>query len=243
MNASLLWERYEKDRSIDNRNELLLEYAPLVKRIVKIMPYSYMGYVDEDDMISDGMFGLIDAIEKFDSKKAVKFETYASIRIKGSIVDQIRKRDVLSRNTREKHKKIEEVMELFENKFNRAPTDREIAQITGIPEKSVKKVIEEAAMANMVSLESVLAVNESILDKKSSQNNPEEEYKNKEIKEELADAIRGLTEKEQMVVSLYYYEELTLKEIGEVLDVSESRISQILSKTLSKLKRKLAHKY
>lgn len=243
MKTSLLWEQYQKDRSIENRNELILKYAPLVKRIARMMPYSYMGYVDEEDMISDGMFGLIDAIEKFDTEKAVKFETYASIRIKGAIVDQIRKRDVLSRNVREKHKKIEEVTEIFERKFHRSPTDKEIAQITGISEKGVKKVVKAATMANMVSLENFLSINESMLCKSSNQNNPADEYSKKELKEGLADAIRELSEKEQMVVSLYYYEELTLKEIGEVMDVSESRISQILSKTLSKLRRKLSREY
>jgi len=240
MDMQSLWNHYRINRSIDMRNQLILAYAPLVRRVVKMMPSSYLGYVDEDDMISDGMFGLLDAIDKFDTARNVKFETYASTRIRGAIIDKMRKMDVLSRHTRTTFKLIEQSTDELEKSLGRFPTNEEIAEHAGISEKVVRKTMEEAAITNMMSLEEVLQTNACGVENLEGSDLPEEEYQRKETKARLVHAINTLGEKEKQIIGLYYYDEMTLREIGMILDLSESRVSQILSKTLFELRKKLA---
>ncbi len=239
METSALWEAYRQNRSIDNRNRLLIYYAPLVKRVVKSMPNVYGCYIDANDMIGDGMFGLMDAIVKYDAEKNVKFESYAWLRIRGAIIDKMRKLDLLSRHSRQRYKLLEDCAEAFSQEHHRTPSTEELAALTGLSENLVRKTFEEAAVTNMLSLEAVVAANEKGHEPASDEDGPESQFQKKETKHLLKEAITSLNEKEQQVISLYYYEELTLKEIGQVLSVSESRISQILSKTLSKLRFKM----
>jgi RNA polymerase sigma factor for flagellar operon FliA len=239
MSTEKLWMEYRRNRDIDVRNELLIAYAPLVTRVVKALPHAYGCFTDENDMIGDGIFGLMDAIEKFNPAKNVKFESYASLRIRGTIIDKMRKMDLLSRNTRQKYKQIEEAVEQYQQENNQFPNNALIAEMTGMTEKTVGKTLEESTLANMLSLEAIVATGEKSIGMSQGENSPESEYQEKELIQRLAKAIDSLQEREQQLVQLYYYEELTLKEIGQVLDISESRTSQILSRTIMKLKQLL----
>lgn len=237
MNTNELWIKYRETRDIELRNQLLVEYAPLVTRVVKALPHAYGCYTDENDMIGDGVFGLMDAIQKFNPAKKVKFESYASLRIRGAIVDKMRKMDVLSRNTRQKYKQIEEAIDQYRQANDQFPSNETIAEMTGMTEKVIRKTLEESTIANMMSLESVLESGEKKSGMVQQNQTPESVYEEKELIERLAQAIETLQEREQQVIQLYYYEELTLKEIGQVLEISESRTSQILSRTIMKLKK------
>lgn len=239
MEVNVLWENYRENRDSEIRNQLLVEYAPLVRRVVRMLPFTFMGYADENDMIGEGIFGLIDAIEKFDARRNVKFETYASLRIRGAIIDKLRKMDLLSRNTRDRIRLLEDVADRLEKRLQRPPTDQELADAVGLPEKVVRKTQEQAALCNMVSLEEMIT-NGAYMEDEGREGAPEEAFQRKEIRRILAEAVTELRDNEQKVVSLYYYEELTLREIGTAMGVSESRVSQILSKALSKLRKKLA---
>lgn len=238
MDKHSLWESYRTSRSTEIRNRLLVEYAPLVRRIVHTLPFTFMGCADEDDMISEGIFGLMDAIDKYDARRNVKFETYASLRIRGAILDKLRKMDVLSRNTRERVRRIEEISDELEKSLMRHPTHAEIAQAAGLTEQAVRKALEEAALAIMISLEDVLSGYGPQEDGRTE--TPEQIIERSELMDTLARAIEELRDNEKQVVSLYYYEELTLREIGAVLGVSESRASQLLSRSLRKLRQKIA---
>lgn len=238
MDINSLWESYRANRSAQIRSQLLIEYAPLVKRVVRTLPFTFMGYADEDDMISEGIFGLMDAIDRYDTRRNVKFETYASLRIRGAVLDKLRKMDVLSRNSRERVRQIEDICNELEKTLMRHPTHTEIAQAAGLTEQAVRKALDEAALSTMISLEDVLAGCGPQEDVRSE--TPEQILERNELAEELTRAIEELRDNEKQVVSLYYYEELTLREIGTVLGVSESRASQLLSRSLSKLRQKIA---
>ncbi|NLG36554.1 MAG: FliA/WhiG family RNA polymerase sigma factor [Clostridiales bacterium] len=238
MDKNSLWESYRANRSAAIRNQLLIEYAPLVRRVVHALPFTFMGCADEDDMIGEGIFGLMDAIDKYDARRNVKFETYASLRIRGAVLDKLRKMDVLSRGTRERVRQIEEICDTLEKSLMRHPTHAEIAQAAGLTEQAVRKALEEAALSNMISLEDVLAG--CGLQEDARTETPEQILERSELTDTLTRAIEDLRDNEKQVVSLYYYEELTLREIGAVLGVSESRASQLLSRSLRKLRQKIA---
>lgn len=237
-----LWEEYFSTRSPKLREQIILEYAPLVKFVAGRLSM-YLGYnVEYDDLVGYGIFGLIDAIDKFDSGKEVKFETYASLRIKGAILDQIRRMDWIPRTIRQRQKKIDTVMKQIEADTGRNATDEEIAAGLGITEDEYLEWQQQLMVTNVVSLNE-FADNgtEAPIDRNAVNRfeTPEEETLKGEMKEKLAEALEILTEKEKKVVLLYYYEELTLKEISNVLEVSESRVSQLHSKALAKMKKKL----
>jgi RNA polymerase sigma factor for flagellar operon FliA len=194
--------------------------------------------------VSYGIFGLIDAIDKFDMGKEVKFETYASLRIRGAILDQIRKMDWIPRTIRQRQKQIDAAMKEVEQSNGRAATDEEIAKHIGISEDELLE------WQNQVKADSVISLNEYVeqgndisSDKglSSGFDTPEKVIENSELKKVLADALELLTDKEKKVILLYYYEELTLKEISRVLDVSESRVSQLHTKALQKMKTKMGN--
>lgn len=237
-----LWEDYSRNRSSDLKEKLIIEYAPLVKLVAGRLSM-YLGYnVEYDDLVGYGIFGLIDAIDKFDYGKEVKFETYASLRIRGAILDQIRKMDWIPRTVRQKQKKIETAIKDVETREGRSATDTEIAQSIGITEDEYMDWQGQMKVTNVVSLNEFMEQGSEVpVDTiHSSQfDSPEEVLEKSELKKILAEALDLLTEKERKVILLYYYEELTLKEISSVLEVSESRISQLHTRALQKMKAKL----
>ncbi len=239
-----LWESYAKTKSLEIREKLILEYAPLVKLVAGRLSM-YLGYnVEYDDLVSYGIFGLIDAIDKFDSMKAVKFETYASLRIRGAILDQIRKMDWIPRTIRQKQKKIDVAIKEIEASTGRAATDEEIAASLGISNDDYLAWQSQMKITGVVSLNEFMESGSEVPAEQSEQHrfeSPEEVIEKEELKKILQQALELLTEKEKKVILLYYYEDLTLKEISNVLEVSESRISQLHTRALQKMKAKMGN--
>ena len=237
-----LWETYQKNPSPEIREQIILEYAPLVK-IVAGRLSMYLGYnVEYDDLVGYGIFGLIDAIDKFNAQKDVKFETYASLRIRGSILDQIRKMDWIPRTVRQKQKKLDEAIKRIEMKTGKNVTDEELAAEVGITDDELLIWQSQLKITNVVSLnEFVEQGSEPIMDAKGNSHfiQPEDKIEENELKEVLKDTLETLTEKERKVIEFYYYEELTLKEISKILGVSESRISQLHTKALAKMRKRM----
>ena len=237
-----LWEAYQKHPSPEIREQIILEYASLVKVVAGRLSM-YLGYnVEYDDLVGYGIFGLIDAIDKFDAEKDVKFETYASLRIRGSILDQIRKMDWIPRTVRQKQKRLDEAIKQVEMRTGKNATDEEIALEIGITDDELSVWQSQLKITNIVSLnEYVEQGSEPVMDARNNSHfiQPEEKIQENELKKVLKDTLEFLTEKERKVIELYYYEELTLKEISKVLGVSESRISQLHTKALSKMRKKM----
>lgn len=235
-----LWVEYSKTESLDLRNELVMNYLPIVKKVVNSMlqgsSYSHI----REDFYSIGTLGLIDAVHKFDYTKNIKFQSYASIRIRGAIKDHMRKQDWLSRGVREKQKKIESADLALREKLLREPTDEEISEETGFTVNEVCETMEKVACADIVSFEHAISNGIRPLNNTHKQDyDPEKAIEKKEQKLMLAKAIDMLNEREQKIISLYYREELKLKEIGYVMDISESRVSQIIKKAVKKLEMQL----
>ena len=237
-----LWESYQKNPVSEIREQIIIEYSPLVKLVAGRLSM-YLGYnVEYEDLVSYGIFGLIDAIDKFDRSKDVKFETYASLRIRGAILDQIRKMDWIPRAVRQKQKKIDEAIKNIEMKTGKTALDEEIASELGVSEDEYLNWQSQLKVTNVVSLnEFVEQGTEPAMDatKNSHFAQPEDVVAESELKEVLAQSLETLTEKERRVIELYYYEELTLKEISSILEVSESRISQLHTRALAKMKKKM----
>ena len=241
-----LWEEYARTLSPEVREKIRLEYAPLVKVVAGRLSM-YLGYnVEYEDLVSYGIFGLIDAIDKFDFLKDVKFETYASLRIRGSILDQIRKMDWIPRTIRQKQKKIDAVIRDIETRYGRSATDEEISAGLGITGEEYLDWQSQMKITNVVSLNEFLeqgseVPNESAQSKSSQFDSPEEVLEREEIKKMLIESLDLLTEKERKVIVFYYYEDLTLKEISNILGVSESRISQLHTRALQKMRGKMGN--
>ena len=237
-----LWDEYSRTKSPEVREKIILEYAPLVKVVAGRLSM-YLGYnVEYDDLVGYGIFGLIDAIDKFDSMKEVKFETYASLRIRGAILDQIRKMDWIPRTIRQKQKKIDVVIKEIEAAKGRTATDEEIAMGLGISEEEYLEWQSQMKITNVVSLNEYLEQGSEVsmeYNHTSQFDSPETVLEKGELKKILGEALELLTEKERKVIVLYYYEELTLKEISNILEVSESRISQLHTRGLQKMKAKM----
>ncbi|MDD4503660.1 MAG: FliA/WhiG family RNA polymerase sigma factor [Clostridiaceae bacterium] len=235
-----LWEAYSKTKAADIREELILKYISIVKFVAGRLYASYGNNVEFDDLVSYGIFGLIDAIDKYDLAREVKFETYAQLRIRGAIIDQLREIDWLPRSVRQKSKEMEKAYYDLENKLGRPATDCEMADSFGLSLENFHKKIQNITTYSIVSLDDLLEQKREIIsnevDKQAE--TPESAVESTEIKEILIDTINSLPEKEKKVVSLYYYEELTYKEIGKLLDISESRVSQLHTKAIIRLKNK-----
>lgn len=238
-----LWEKYSKTKSLDIREKLILEYSQLVKYVAGRLSIYFGSHVEYDDLLSFGVFGLIDAIDKFDITKGVKFETYASLRIRGAIIDSIRELDWVPRSVRQKNKELEKVYAEVENELGHSASDKEIADRMGVSVDNLNKMITNVNMSSLVSLDEFLEQNYEIGFESPDvlkESRPESYIEKNELKQMLGDAIDKLSEKEKMVISLYYFDELTLKEISAIMKVSESRISQLHSKAILRLKGKLA---
>lgn len=235
-----VWKEYQATKSPELREQLILEYAPIVKYVAGRLAIHLGQHMDFDDLTSCGIFGLIDAIDKFDMLKGVKFETYASLRIRGAIIDSIRNMDWVPRTLRQKSKKFDQISLQLESELGRSPTEEELAAKLSITVDEVKELIRESALVSLVSLDDYLEQNFDIdFNMDDPEDTPEGYFGRQELKEILVNSIQDLTEKERLVVTLHYYEELTLREISKILKVSESRISQIHTKALSKMQGKL----
>lgn len=234
-----LWVKYKKSGDIQLRNQIIEHYSQLVNRVVNRIAPRYSDYIDVDDLLGYGIFGLIDAIEKFDVDKGIKFETYASFRISGAIIDQIREQDWIPRSLRNKAKEVEKFMEELEMKLGRQVQDKELADHMGIPVGELHKLLGQVHSFSIISLDEQILEMIDGTTSISDSNSPEEQAMIEEIKRILSEFIDSLPENERMVISLYYFEELTLKEIGMIIGVSESRVSQLHSKALIKLKNML----
>jgi RNA polymerase sigma factor for flagellar operon FliA len=238
-----LWKEYSATKDHSARQALILEYLHLIKYIAGRLHIYFCSNVEYDDLVSYGVFGLIDAIEKFDMTKGVKFETYASLRIRGAIIDSIRYMDWVPRSLRQKSKELENAYWDLENELGRSASDKEVADRLGITQEEFYKRINEANMTSMISLEDFFEQNYELGVDSSSfspPESPERLAEISEIREILGEAIDKLPEKEKTVVSLYYFEELTLKEISAIMKVSESRISQLHTKAIMRLRGRLA---
>ena len=201
------------------------------------------GYnVEYEDLVSYGIFGLIDAIDKFDMQKDVKFETYASLRIRGAILDQIRKMDWIPRTVRQKQKKIDEAIRNIEMRTGKNATDEQVAGELGLEQEELTEWQSRLKITNVISLNEFLEQGqEPVMDARGNSHfsQPEDVVSESELKQVLEEALEVLTEKEKKVILLYYYEDLTLKEISKVLEVSESRVSQLHTKALLKMRAKM----
>lgn len=236
-----LWEEYSKKRTPELREKIIIEYVGLVKIVAGRLSI-YLGHnVEYDDLVGYGTFGLIDAIDKFDYEKGIKFETYASLRIRGSILDQIRKMDWIPRTLRQKQKRIDAAYQKIESESGKIATDEEIASELEISVDEFETWQSQTQISNLISLDEYIEQGEGKIDAGYSEEyaQPEKIIERDELKKILIEALEYLTEKEKKVITLYYYEDLTLKEISSVLEVSESRISQLHTKALQKLRIKL----
>ncbi|RJQ54294.1 MAG: RNA polymerase sigma factor WhiG [Actinobacteria bacterium] len=242
-----LWTEYKEEDSQDARDKLILHYSPLVKYVAGRISANLPQNVDTADLISYGIFGLIDAIEKFEPSREIKFETYAIARIKGAIIDELRSLDWVPRSVRHRARQLEKAYIDLENQHKRVPTDEEVAAYMEISVQDLQDLLTQISSTSIVALEELWSVGGDKDDKVSlidtiedtSSQDPSLMFEFAEIKEVLAGAIDRLPEREKMIIALYYYEGLTLREIGEVLGVTESRVSQLHTKAILRLKTKL----
>ena len=242
-----LWLEYRRTNDQAIRDRLILTYAPLVKYVAGRLGSGLPAHVDEGDLVSYGLLGLIGAIERYDPERDIKFETYAMARIKGAIIDELRALDWVPRSVRARAREIERAIGELEAKMGRAPTDEEIAGKVGISVDELEESLTDISRSSIAALDELWSVSGegdqiSLLDtiEDPTGARPADALDETETKELLADAISRLPEREKLVVTLYYYEELTLREIGEVLGVTESRVSQLHTKAILRLKSRLA---
>ncbi|MET9502304.1 RNA polymerase sigma factor WhiG [Streptomyces sp. NPDC006622] len=242
-----LWRSYKATGDERLREQLILHYSPLVKYVAGRVSVGLPPNVEQADFVSSGVFGLIDAIEKFDIGREIKFETYAITRIRGAMIDELRALDWIPRSVRQKARNVERAYATLEARLRRTPSEVEVAAELGIAVDDLHSVFSQLSLANVVALEELLHVGGgegglSVMDtlEDTAADNPVEVAEDRELRRFLARAINTLPEREKTVVTLYYYEGLTLAEIGNVLGVTESRVSQIHTKSVLQLRAKLA---
>ena len=240
VNLVTLWKTYRQTKSPALKQQLILEYAPMVKIVAGRLLIHIGQHVDYDDLISYGIFGLIDAIDKFDINKGVKFETYASLRIRGAIIDNIRKLDWVPRTLRQKNKEYESVISSLAAGLGREPTEAELAERLNLTVEATRELVRKSTALSLISLDDYLEQNyEKGIGAGSPDDTPEGHFGKIELHKILTETIEKLTEKEKTVVTLYYFEDLTLKEISGIMGVSESRVSQIHSKAMMRMQGRL----
>ena len=237
-----LWQRYKASGDRTLRDRLIVHYSPLVKYVAGRVSAGLPHTIEQADLVSYGMFGLIDAIEKFDTTRNIKFETYAITRIKGAIIDELRSIDWVPRSVRAKARAVEEAYARLEASLGRAPQDAEVAAELQMSEDELQSTFAQISFVGIVALDAVLPGNDrdesttlgdTIADRTDG---PMAAYEVEEMKQVLASAISRLADREKLVLSLYYYEGLTLAEIGQVLGVTESRVCQIHTKAILQLR-------
>ncbi len=245
---AVLWREYKASGEERLRERLILHYSPLVKYVAGRVGVGLPPNIEQADLVSYGIFGLIDAIEKFDIERAIKFETYAISRIKGAIIDELRSIDWIPRSVRYKAREVEKAYAVLEAKLHRSPTEAEVAAELGIKLEDLHQIFSQVSFVNVVALDELLTAGGEKGDKLSlvdtledtRAEDPVAAFETEETKYLLARAINTLPEREKIVVTLYYYEGLTLAEIGQVLGVTESRICQMHTKAVLQLRGKLA---
>jgi len=243
----MLWDQYLDSRDIDARNELVMQYSPLVKCIALRMRGTYKNYAQLDDVVNQGIIALIDAVEKYDPTRNIKFETFASIKVKGSIIDYIRSQDWIPRRLRKLSRDLETVNNKLCTDLGRQPTHQELAKEMNMTPGQLDRVMEQTYSFNLLSYEEVVwqkmsSVGGDDFASDSAEESPERKLMEDELREQLGGSIDALNERERTVISLYYYERLKLKEIAGVLGVSESRVCQIHSAAIVKMKKHM-HDY
>jgi len=242
-----MWRRYKGNGDRHARERLVVAYSPLVKYVSGRMASGLPAHVDEADLISYGLVGLINAIERFDLEREIKFETYAITRIKGAIIDELRSLDWVPRSVRARARDIEKANARLEHRLQRAPTDEEMAAELNITEDEFQEALLQISNSTIAALDELWTVSDSsgdqvsLLDTLTDENAPDPAamIDQTDLKERVADAIARLPEREKLVIALYYYENLTLREIGEVLGVTESRVSQLHTKAVLRLRSRL----
>ncbi|MFN2629703.1 MAG: RNA polymerase sigma factor WhiG [Gaiellaceae bacterium] len=243
-----LWRAYKSSLDQALRDRLILTYAPLVKYVAGRLGSGLPAHVDEGDLVSYGLLGLIGAIERYNPDRDVKFETYAIQRIKGAIIDELRALDWVPRSVRSRAREIERAIGELERQLRRAPTDEEIAGKVGISTDELEESLSDISRSSIAALDELWTVSSSggdqiaLIDTIEDVEAPDPQgaLSQTETKEAIGEAIARLPEREKLVVTLYYYEELTLREIGEVLGVTESRVSQLHTKAVLRLKARLS---
>ncbi len=242
----LLWASYTTDGDRDVRDQLILHYSPLVKYVAGRVAVGLPQRVEPADLVSYGIFGLIDAIEKFDLDRGYKFETYAIARIKGAIIDELRSIDWVPRSVRSKARSLEKAYSKLESNLHRTPTDEELAAELGMSSGQLQTTFSQISFIGLVALDEMIGgerggdsmtLGDTIAD---AGDGPMAAYEVEEMRQILAQAINDMPEREKIVLTLYYYEGLTLAEIGEVLGVTESRVCQIHTKSVIHLRAKIA---
>jgi RNA polymerase sigma factor for flagellar operon FliA len=241
--VAALWREYKSDGTPDARERLIIHYSPLVKFVAGRVAAGLPQNIEQADLVSYGIFGLIDAIDKFEPARGFKFETYAISRIKGAIIDELRSIDWVPRSVRSKARSIERAYSKLENELKRTPGDSEVAQELGLSEPELAQNLSQISFVGLVALDELLAssekgtsgttLGETIADRA---NDPVAAFEVDEMKHVLADAINRMPDRERLVLTLYYYEGLTLAEIGDVLGVTESRVCQIHTKAILQLR-------
>jgi len=242
-----LWRRYKGDGDESARERLVVAYSPMVKFVAGRLGAGLPSHVEDADLISYGLVGLIGAIERFEPERGIKFETFAMTRIRGAIIDELRSLDWVPRSVRSRAREIEAAQAKLEHELQRAPTEAELAAKLNMTEEELQSALLEIANSSVYALDELWTVSDSSGDQVSlldtiadeSAADPQEALASTEVKDLLTEAISGLPEREQLVVALYYYENLTLREIGEVLGVTESRVSQLHTKAVMRLKSSL----
>jgi RNA polymerase sigma factor for flagellar operon FliA len=243
-----LWQQYRKTRDSAIRETFIKQYAPLVKYVAGKVAVGMPNNVEFDDLVGYGVFGLIDAIDKYDPEKNVKFKTYAVTRIRGAIFDELRLIDFVPRSVRQKTREIETTISSLEAQLGRTATDVEIASAMGMGEAEYMKVIQKISGTSIISLNDLwysgddndkVSIGDSI--ESPSSLNPDVMVVNDDIRRVIVEAINELPDKEKKILVLYYYEDLTLKDIGRVLQVTESRVSQLHTKAVLHLRSKLTN--
>lgn len=248
--VSILWAQYKENQQLEARDELIIHYAHIVKYVANRLAINLSSVVEKDELISYGIEGLIDAIEKYDHRRNIKFETYAITRIRGAMIDGLRSMDWVPVSVRQKSKDLEKAYAKLEARLGRAATDTEVAAELGISSDSLAAMLKEIAATTIISLDDFLPGDEGEEKKKRiidmlEDNMPAdalEMVELSEVKEVLSNSISRLPEKEKTVIYFYYYEGLTLKEIGAALSLSESRISQLHTKAILRLRGSLSKK-
>lgn len=231
-----LWQEYRKTHAKELRDRLVENYLPLVNIIAGRIAISLPAHIDRDDLISSGFFGLLDAVERYDLKRQNKFETYAGVRIRGAMLDYLRSKDWLPVSIRQKIRSYEKCVSELEGSLGRSATDEEIADAMGLSVEDFGKVVTQMSAATVIPLDDYMRAETTM----NAVPSPQETIEKQERQEMLAKAIDRLPERERQVVALYYHEELTMKEISLVLNISEARVCQLHTKAIFRLRGFLA---
>lgn len=250
MAAEKDWITFKETNSAELRERLLEEYLPLVKSVAGRMALGFPKSVELSDLVSTGVIGLIEALSNYDPSRGVKFETYAVPRIRGAILDELRSLDWVPRSTRAKSREIDRATVKLENKLGRIPTQKELAKLLRVSPRELMATIDDVSSSSVLSLDELIYGEDDNRQvprvetvECSPQHNILHDLEKKELKAFIVSSLNNLTQQEKLVIAFYYYEEMTLKEIGEIMHISESRVSQIHTKAVLKLRGMVKEKF